>query len=137
MDFGKLLRILGCGIAIQVACHHITIGIAGIPVCILVITTAVTIIVLGGPNPYQVVHALLLKVVEHGNPEFLVCVGTFCSPPEPCLSPVGLILGCRVTSCLVEGAPGGSNASLLQFQHHGYHTVHLCVEILVLPGTFF
>ncbi len=136
LDLGELAAVLGCRVAVEVAGYDVNIVVAGIPVGVLVILAAVAVVVLRGPDPDEVADALLLEVVEHRNPEFLIGLSPVVAPPEPRLGPVGLLLGDGIACGLVEGSPGGGDAGLLQLEDDVCHQVHLLVEPLVLPGAF-
>ena len=87
LDFAELLLILVSIVAVEVARHDVYILVARIPVSILIERLTIAIIVLRGPHPDEVLDALLLEVIEHGHPQFLIGVGTIIAPPEPSLTP--------------------------------------------------
>ena len=133
LNLGELLQVLLGGVAIEVAAHDVDVCVAGIPVGVLIVVVAVAVVVLRGPDPDEVLHALLLEVVEHGGPELLIGLGTVVAPPEPRRGPCGLLLGGGVAGSLVEGAPSGGDASILQLQQGSDDLIHLVVEPTVLP----
>ena len=82
----ELLSLLGSIITIEIATDDIYILIARIPVGIIVIGIGITIVILCGPSPNQVVDSLVLEVIKHGLPKLLVSFSTIISPPEPGLA---------------------------------------------------
>ena len=85
----ELLSLLGSIITVEVATDDIYILIARIPVGIIVIGIGITIVILCGPSPNQVVDSLVLEVIKHGLPKLFVSFGTIISPPEPGFAPAG------------------------------------------------